>query len=203
VATPPTAVIPAKAESRTTPARYSQSTTSPLAGEASAAWRNAPSGTRRGVREPGAGVRSARANPSVTGPSTPHPSSPARGEVPIQSVDRTEENRIFRQVIPALLPLIQSPHQPHADGKRDERLWGDCREGEEGRLKPLGQAYGFEKGRPADPLPTRGTSSRPQAESLQWSDFRREGQKPRYPETDDVSYYSYQRRKTSPGPSVL
>ena len=65
--------------------------------------------------------------------------------------------RIVVVLIPAPSTRARLPPSTPRDGKRDERLWGDCREAEGSRPEPLGQAHGVEKGRPTDPLPTRGT----------------------------------------------
>ena len=62
-----------------------------------------------------------------------------------------------KELIPVPSACPRLPPSTPRDGKRDERLWGDCREGEAGRRKPLGQAHGVEKGGPTLPLPTRGT----------------------------------------------
>jgi len=50
---------------------------------------------------------------------------------------------MFRQLIPApLCHPYNLPINSPVDGKRNERLGRDCREGEGSRSKPLGQAHG-------------------------------------------------------------
>src|SRR5690606_6183650 len=56
--------------------------------------------------------------------------------------------RIFIALVPAPSIGARLPASTPHDGKRDERLWGDCREAEGSRPGPLGQAHGVEKGRP-------------------------------------------------------
>ena len=78
------------------------------------------------------------------------------------------------------------PINPAVDGKRDERLRGDCWEAEGSRPEPLGQAHGVEMGGPT--LLSRRAG---------------QCQKPRYPEAVGVSYLFIPEAASASGPVTL